>query len=265
MHHPVVSLFANVRDEHVGEEPFFHLHAPNALDPAYYRALAEHFPDDPRIWRSHWDCNNQLMTLSALKARAAGLLAPIWSEFIDYHYSQAFFHDVLSVVGDRIRQAYPDLEAKLGKPLESLAVAARGSGLDTDVFLDVQFGINTPVREPSRVRGFHIDNPKKIYNALLYMRTDEDDSIGGELQLGRFRGRPRLLDVAVPDDAAEVVALVPYRANTMVFMINSLSALHGVSPRMPTPHVRRYVNFLAQLREPLFDLSPYQEETQPAA
>ena len=129
-----------------------------------------------------------------------------------------------------------------------------------------QFGINTPVREASRVRGVHVDNPMKIFNALLYMRLDEDDSEGGEFQICKFTGRPRFHDqVLVSDEHVEVVNQIPYRANDLAFVINSMHALHAVSPRQPTPHIRRYVNFLAELRIPIFDLKPYQDTGTPWA
>ena len=137
-------------------------------------------------------------------------------------------------------------------------MAPRPSGIDADVLVDCQFGINTPVSSPSRVRGFHLDSPKKLYNALLYMRAEEDDSDGGDLQICRFHDQPQFHKVTAPDDAVEVVDHVRYEANAFAFMVNSPAALHGVTPRMATPHLRRYINFLAELREPIFDLSPYQ-------
>ena len=66
-------------------------------------------------------------------------------------------------------------------------------------------------------------------------------------------------NVAVRDEVAERFATVPYRANTLVTFVNTPDSIHGVSERGVTAHPRRYINFLAELREPLLDLSPYQE------
>lgn len=90
------------------------------------------------------------------------------------------------------------------------------------------------------------------------MRTDQDDSEGGHLQLCRFRGEPKLRKVVAADDDVELVDHVTYEPNALVFMINAPCAVHGVSLGKPTPHIRRYVNFLAELREPIFDLERYQ-------
>jgi len=42
-------------------------------------------------------------------------------------------------------------------------------------------------------------------------------------------------------------------------------AQHGVTPRQPTPHIRRYINFLAERRIPVFDLYPCREAGAPWA
>ena len=67
------------------------------------------------------------------------------------------------------------------------------------------------------------------------------------------------------DHQVELVDMVKYRANTLVLFITSLNSVHGVTKRLPTKHVRRYVNMLAEFREPLFDLQQYQDDTTPWA
>jgi hypothetical protein len=259
----LISVFSNINEENFREYPYSYVITTQALDPAYYQELATNFPDVSTILSEGLGKNNVLILLPTLKFLAKGLLAPIWQEFIEYHHSPAFFQEMVGIFGDQIRQAHPDLEARLGKSLESLTVSARGSGIDTDVSIECQFGLNTPVSTPSRVRGFHVDNPKKISNAILYMPLDEDTSEGGHFQIGRFRGQPKFQGVSVSDEEVEVVDHVIYQANTLISMINTPFALHAVSPRMPTPHPRRYINFLAELRKPIFDLAPFQDSDTP--
>ena len=261
----MVSVFASIRDEHIREEPFPHVCSTEALDPDYYRELAANYPDIFHICPDLSAENNMPHALSATRAMNMGILAPVWQEFIAYHHSPAFFHDIVARVGHHMRQAHPDLEERLGKPLEELTVAPRFLSDDADVQVECQFGINTPVRKPTRVRGVHVDSPKKLCNALLYMRLDEDHSDGGHLEICRFRDKPRFQNVACPDDSVEVVDHILYQANTLIFMVNSPFALHGVTARYPTPHIRRYINFLAELREPIFDLAPYQDNETPWA
>jgi hypothetical protein len=50
------------------------------------------------------------------------------------------------------------------------------------------------------------------------------------------------------------VVSVPYEANTLVLFLNSPNSVHGVTPRPPTPHVRRYINFQVELSRDLFTL-----------
>ena len=50
---------------------------------------------------------------------------------------------------------------------------------------DCQIGINSPVSQASTVKGPHVDNRVELYAGLFYMRTDEDDSRGGSLEIFR--------------------------------------------------------------------------------
>ena len=261
----MVSLVGNIKDGDIRAEPFPHVCSTAALRPGHYRKLAETFPDVVAACPELLTKNNSGEAFSALEAREGGFLSPAWREFIDYHYSRAFYLDVIRLLGDQMRKVHPHLEAQLGKPLESLTVAPRPTPGNADVLVECQFCINTPVRKVSRVRGVHVDSPKKLFNALLYMRLDEDDVAGGDLDLCRFRDKPRFQQVSVPDEAVEIVDHVPYRANTLILIINSPFALHGVTPRRPTHHIRRYFNFLAELRQPIFDLAPYQDRQTPWA
>ena len=262
----MVGIFANIKDEHIREEPFPYACIPGALDQDYYDELVEGYPDSSYLCDDIWAENNQHKAMSCTRARKMGILSPAWEKFVEYHHSTAFWRDLVAVMGDHMRQCHPDLEDRLGKPLESLTAGPRFLDHEADVQLECQFGINTPVREPTRVRSVHVDSPMKIFNALLYMRLDEDDSEGGDLNIYKFTGHPRFHDqVAVSDDHVEVVDHVPYRANILISMINSVHTLHGVSPRQPTQHIRRYVNFLAELRIPVFDLGPYQDTGTPWA
>jgi hypothetical protein len=47
----------------------------------------------------------------------------------------------------------------------------------------------------------------------------------------------------------EEAVRIPYRANQLVLFPQNIHALHGVSARQPTPHVRRYVFITAELTE----------------
>ncbi|MEQ8665141.1 MAG: hypothetical protein RIC16_05395 [Rhodospirillales bacterium] len=196
-------------------------------------------------------------------------LPQIVKDFVEYHTSQRFFRQVVRLIGDDIRETYPGIEERLGKGLEDLSVAARGDDQDADVRLNVHFAVNTPVTEPTRVRARHVDDPTKLFSALLYMRAPEDDSTGGDLEICRWSGPRRfrnsfadgqqVLNTHIDDDQSEQVAVVPYEKNALILFLDSVDAIHGVTERQPTTHIRRYINFVAEMSEPLYDMQAYVE------
>lgn len=263
------SLLTRVTASDVQADPFPFVIRPDCLSVPSYSALAETCIDyftlvsnsDKLRGRSNYAfAVSGMRFLRDLPWTGAGGVPAIWREFFEFHVSQPFYRQMISLLGPHIRRLYPGLEARFDRPLEDLRVAWRRDAADADVLIDCQFTFNTPVTAPSRVRGVHVDKPTRLYSGLFYMRHDEDDSVGGDLELLRFVGKRRFFEnVAVRDEFAERFATVPYRANTLVMFVNSPDSLHSVSERAITPHPRRYINFLAELREPLLDLSQYQE------
>jgi hypothetical protein len=211
--------------------------------------------------------NNALIHMSGLHAFADDIpIDPIWQDFMRIHFSTDFFQQIIGHLGDGIRQSHPDLEDRLGKRLEDLTVQPRNTeDVGADIWIDAQFAINTPVRQASSVRCRHLDSTKKIFAGLLYMPPPDDDTIGGELEICRWRETPKLQSVFVQDHKVDLVDIVKYQANTLLVFINSVDAVHGVTVRQPTPRIRRYINFIGEFREPIFDIEPYQEDSMPWA
>ena len=263
------SLLTRVTAGDVRPDPFPFVIRPDCLSAPSYDALAETCLDYFAFVENVHDLrgkNNLAFGITGKRFlgewpwTGSGTIPAIWREFFEFHISQPFYRQVISLLGPHIRRLYPRLEARFDRPLEDLNVAWRGDPADADVLIDCQFTFNTPVTAPSRVRGVHVDKLTRLYSGLFYMRYDEDDSVGGDLELQRFVGKRRFTgNVDVRDEAAERFATVPYKANTLVMFLNTPDALHSVSERGVTPHPRRYINFLAELREPLLDLSQYQE------
>ena len=176
----------------------------------------------------------------------------LWEEFIKYHTSQEFFKEVVELFGeDVIKKYHPSLNKKFPNLMKSPVKIRDKSDTSVAIPLDVQPGINSPVTEESSVIGPHVDNKKEIYAGLLYMRLDEDDSEGGDLEIYRHlddipltekfdrKARPSL-------DKLELVDTVPYRKNMFALFINSNVSFHGVTPRQITEHNRRLVNIIAE-------------------
>ena len=101
----------------------------------------------------------------------------------------------------------------------------------------------------------------KLLIGLLYLRTTDDDSIGCDLVLRKFkssynaRSKARSYrDVYVDDRHTDIGTVVRYSRNALILFVNSIEAFHGVSPRLPTPHNRIFINIVATVQEPLFSV-----------
>lgn len=258
---PIQSVLKNIQPTDIRTEPFPHLVVENCLPPALYAELAAAYPSDDSILdinaarRAGRVRQNQRNNVSAHQSLVHGTVADVWQAFVRFHTSPAFYADVVRVFGDSIRQAYPELERRLGGPMERLASGVRfDPASDTGaISLDCQIAINTSVQRVSSVRGVHADAPEELFAMLLYFRRPEDDSTGGDLEIWRWKPgrRPVFIGKEADESNAEFVGTIPYRANTLVAFVNSEYALHAISNRSVTPHSRRLVNLIGEVYRPL--------------
>lgn len=239
-------------------EPFPHLLIDDALDRDIYASLAAQFPALDIINRKGRPVrSNHLYLMSAPAVETDPRIAQAWKEFFRYHVSIQFWREVLPLVKSHLLMVNPGLELIAGRRLEDFRAAMRekDASFDAEISLDCQFGTNSPVTKPSSVRSPHLDHPTKLFNALLYCRTPEDDTPGGDLILYR-----RIAALAYTEGSSIMPTRVveakriAYRANRLVLFLNSPWSVHGVAPRPKTPHVRRYINFLCEFRQPLFEI-----------
>ncbi len=252
----VHSILERVKKSDFRWEPFPHLVVRNALDPDYYRSLMEAFPSiDTVNTEKRPLVNNNDCFMGALDVASSEVVKPIWRDFFAYHVSPGFLREAIALVGDPLRKLYPDIETTIRKPLEKLTSAIADSDERADAYIQCQFGMNSPVVRESSVRTAHVDKPEKIFNALLYCRAPDDPTPGGDLVLYKFKRSPGFYDkrTAMPTRIDEVIS-VPYESNTLVLFLNSVASVHGVRPRPPTPHIRRYINFQVELSKKLFAL-----------
>lgn len=252
------SLLDRVRAADVRLDPFPHIAVTEALDPDLVARLQAEFPPLDVVAGDQRAANNRRMGMPARDVLDNPAVSDLWRQFIGRHVSQDFLDDLVRVFADGVRLAHPDLEERLG-PLEELRAGVRGLDDDADVALDAQISVNTPVRTPTSVRGAHLDDPDKLFAGLFYLRRDDDDSSGGDLQLHRYRrGRRGFRGPEIYDTFVEPVHTVRYASNTLVLFVNSPLSLHGVTVRSVTDVPRRFVNLIAKVREPLFDVAPFQ-------
>lgn len=220
-----------------------------------YRKLSAGFPPFSRIG---WECppervpSNRRYAVQAHSIMDSPDYSPAWREFVALHSSPEFFAEVATLFHGHWPQALLDA---LGGDLAGHSLG-RMTGLAAAgaqrIQQDARIEINTPVRgAPSSSRGAHLDTLNRIFTCLFYLRAPEDDAVGGDLVLYRWRNDPaqKLECYSLPDDAVEEVAIIPYRPNQLVIFPQSIHSLHGVSLRHPTPHMRRYVFITAELAD----------------
>lgn len=254
----MINVLARARSMTLETDPFPHLVIDDALDGALYQTLAAQFPSvDVVNRRGRRIRNNHLYLLSAPDVAAHPDITPAWKAFFRYPVSVEFWRDILPLVKSQLLTINPGLEKLAGRPLESFRVAVREKDDEfvEEISLDCQFGVNSPVIRASSVRSPHLDRPTKLFNALLYCRAPEDDTPGGGLILYRATG-PLVHSEGSSILPTRVVAAkrIAYRANRLVLFLNSPWSVHGVEQRPKTPHVRRYINFLCEFKQPLFDV-----------
>ena len=179
------------------------------------------------------------------------LESTLWNVFVNYHTSPEFYQEVVALFGNHIEDIH-GIYGKYGKSVEELSTGRRTAGGmsvesvggKTDVGMDCQVGMNSPVTEQSRVIGMHVDQPSKVFVSMLYMKEPQDDSVGGSLQIYRHKeGHEKNMDIG----NMEIHSTIEYDRNTVVFFINSSYSIHAVTLRNPTPHRRRLVNFIGEV------------------
>lgn len=158
------------------------------------------------------------------------------------HCSHEFYQEFISFWGEDIGRAFPGVNIRFGKPLHELMTGVRYPGrrsndqnLTSDLRLDCQFVINSPVQQVSSVEKIHVDLPEKLFAALLYFR-DPSDGAGGDLELYRVRS----------DQQVEKFDVVQYQPNMLIMWLNTPLSFHGVTPRQTTEMPRRYINLLGE-------------------
>ncbi|MDJ0942197.1 MAG: hypothetical protein QNJ30_01940 [Kiloniellales bacterium] len=251
------SILARLDPSQISHQPYPHLHSTECLDPAHFAELSAAYPTLEKVLAGRPLKNNYAYLMQARSVFEDPEMPAIWRDFFAYHTSRAFFEEFLEFWRDAIASEYPDIEARFGKPLSELSTEVRYPGKkgtpenrSADVMLDCQFGVNSAVTSESVVRGPHIDDIHKLFNALLYFRRPEDESQGGDFVIYRPKAKSGhfLQDGRrdIEDRYVEPVLTVPYRANTLIMMINTSRSIHGVSPRSVTVEPRQYVNFHAE-------------------
>ncbi len=243
----------------VHHDPFPYVVIENALPDTLYERLAETFPSPESLDIKGLEDNSR-WNYSAGSVRANPTLSQLWRDFIAYHVSADFYREIADLFFDAVHALYPERFPDR-RSLIDIATGVRkvDSFAQAGMLMDAQIAGNTPVTEASSVRTTHIDIGSKLYSGLFYMRPKDYDATGGDLTISRFRPdipharRHGYFNGAYVDETnVEHVKTITYDKNVLVFFINSLDSLHGVTVRQPTDKSRLFVNLVGEIEPKLY-------------
>ena len=263
----VPNLLQDLEPTCVVHEPFPHLIVPQALPDDWVRRLNAEFPPDSIVQAGSGEGpagSNRRFSMYAAAVAKSRDISPLWKRFIEEQASPRFLRHAFQIFGPSIRQLYPDLARRLGGDFDRIrsGLRFRDSFDGCDALVDAGISINTPVTTlPTSVRMAHLDLPNKLFVGLYYLQPPhEQEARGGNLELCTYKrgARPRLSRFEVDPGCVETWQTVPYENNVLVLFLNTIHSVHAVTPRLRTPHTRRFVNLLTEVSAPLFDADQYQ-------
>lgn len=255
-----LSLLQNLGSQNFHLDPFPHVIIESALPDHICDELLGSFPTLEQLGVNA-TLNNHRWSTPANKCLLIPNISQLWIDLISYHTSADFLSEVLQTFEREIRTLYPSYFS--GHLYDH---AARSKVRDSDptppgfLTMDAQICGNTPVRVPGQPNKVHFDATNALYAGLYYLRQKDDDSIGGDLQIWRWKDKYSYRKKAseygpnIASKHIELVKTIPYQANTFVLMLNSIDSLHAVTVREPTPHTRQFLNLLADGKSPFFEL-----------
>ncbi len=221
-------------------DPYPHFVIENALPQDVYDRLEQEWPGEQLLSTEPFD-SGICYRLKADEMLKPGKVSNLWKEFTEYHTSMAFYNQMLEVFGDFIPY------------VEDLTLGPRGWDKGNDkIGTDCQTVMHKPIDFSSRTA--HIDNPREIYAALLYMPYKDDKSTGGDFQIHKTEQDIKEVNKnggrEVNEKAGTIYKTVPYKANTLVvFCNNSAKCVHSVSARKDAVMHRRSVNIIAEFNK----------------
>lgn len=261
----VVSLLGQATSADVVMDPYPHLVVKNALPENYYSELERTYPsisslkqlmqdaiseqpDNKKLKRTlrHLKRRNRRVNIPSAFAMKSQQITPLWQDFVSYHSSAEFFHEMVDVFGPAIEKTSPKFPAK-----ES-SISRRGSSESTDVTMETLIAMNTPSWLGGNITGPHTDHPSKLFIGLFYLRMPEDEA-GGDLLIYRRTEPVTAKNLKWPkENSVQAVARVKYEPNTLVLLLNSDQSVHGVTTRKASKYPRRFVNLIAETQSRLF-------------
>jgi hypothetical protein len=267
----MADLFKKLDHATVEQCPFPYVVLEDFLPDGICEELLRQMPSISVLSHGHPPGDNQRFNFSYTDAVSTAGISQNWLDVLAQGVSQNFLDRLLRLFGPSIREFYPDFESRFG-PLDKLKAEVRQKGASRthdSILMDAQIALNTPaLTGGTSVRTPHLDRTDKLFIGLLYLRLANDDSKGADLELLSPKPGERLVygyQRMLPAEQTVHVRTIPYRRNTLVLLLNTPKSIHGVTPRLLTPHPRYFINLICETREPLFAVEtlPAPEQSKP--
>ena len=229
----------------------------DALPLELYNMLKSSLPSSEKIIGNNEYHENFAYRYNANNSLKDKDISNEWKEFIKYHTSYKFLEEFYNIFGDSIKKIYKVEKEKLFNE-NNVGVRFEKKNFFN---LDCQFVINTPTNGNTAVIEPHLDNPVEFYAGLLYMKDDDDDSVGGNLTTYTFKDKPSFYGKSrVREEKVNLIEEIEYKKNRLVMFLNSPYSLHGVTKRSKTKFYRKYINIIGEFNFELFNYRDFLEK-----
>jgi hypothetical protein len=183
------SLLKNIRPSDLHLFPFPHILVRDALPNKLCDALIQSFPPLEEFFGTTKPASNIREDILLSRARFDKSIDPLWRDFLEANTSHEFLNSFLEIFESPLAHYYSARFDELSQAREKGPGIRYMDSFDHHpLLLDALISINSPViATESSVRDVHIDNFRKLFAGLFYLRNPRDDSQGGNLELYEFK------------------------------------------------------------------------------
>ena len=202
----------------------------NAIPIILYKQLSNEYPtlknilvldtNSPKILSSNHRCQFNINP-SNFNYFTQSIISPLWYDFIKYHLSSKFMNDIFNIFSYSYSSSYNN----------------------TNLEIDFQIGYNLPIFNNNYyLNSQHcLINKDVLYMGWFLMRKDEDDSIGGNIEIFNHN---------INTNIKQKITTIPYQNNCLVILENIGNKMGNVnqayfafSRKQITLHSQRYISF----------------------
>lgn len=251
------SIFSSLDPSMVVHDPFPHVCVEGLLDDELCRQLATEILPPQKLTAGRAFSDDEKFYRSGSDLLADPEVSQAWKQIIAENVSAAAFRDFYRLFEEDISREFPAVADRLAKldpsRIGERSPSSRGRARhkDLDVHMEVQQVYFMPVRGAAAAeRGPHLKTSEKIFNGFLCLRTEGDDSTGGDHVLDRIRpGATLSLGNRNQVDPKDVcpARTIPRRRNIFVGYLNTPRSVTEMTPRSTSPFPAVYLNILVGL------------------